>query len=145
MLEPQPPKSLVKESMTHHRPCPRCGNEVALVGREYGEERVDFCVYCHGVYFDKGELEGLIELMSDFNSVKLDEPELANQPPVEENFNPPCPGCQKIMKTDQVGTAWINQCLTCEGIWLDQGELTAIRGAQLIIRENLNLFLRLSQ
>ena len=116
-----------------------------MVEREYGAERVDFCLSCHGIYFDKGELEGLIQIMSDFNSVKLDEQELENQPSSERNFNPNCPNCQEAMQTDQVGQVWINQCSACGGIWLDQGELSALRGTQLIIRDNLGLFIRLGQ
>ena len=131
--------------MTKNRPCPRCSNVAILVEREFAEERLDFCLNCHGIFFDKGELENLIKLMRDFNSVQLDEPEIANQPPTEENFTPDCPRCLNVMETDQVGQVWINQCLNCGGVWLDQGELSALRGAQLLIRDNLNLFLRLSQ
>ena len=133
------------EIMSNRKLCPRCADQVPLVEREYGGERVDFCLNCHGIYCDKGELEGLIQIMSDFNSVKLDEPELENQPLSERNFNPNCPNCQEGMQTDQVGQVWINQCSACGGIWLDQGELSALRGTQLIIRDNLSLFIRLGQ
>ena len=131
--------------MSNRKLCPRCADQVPLVEREYGAERVDFCLNCHGIYFDKGELEGLVQIMSDFNSVKLDEPELENQPSSEKNFTPNCPNCQEAMPTDQVGQVWINQCSACGGIWLDQGELSALKGTQLIIRDNLSLFIRLGQ
>ena len=128
-----------------NRQCPRCPNAVSLVEMDYAEERVDFCPNCHGIYFDTGELEDLIELVKDFMSVQLDELEIDNQPPAEENFNPTCPGCRKTMESHQVSQTWINQCPNCRGIWLDQGELSALRGAQVLIRDNLDLFLRLSQ
>ena len=106
---------------------------------------MDTCPNCHGLYFDKGELEDLIELVEDFMAVQFDELEIDNQPLAEQNFKPTCPGCYETMETLQISQTWINRCLNCQGIWLDQGELSALRGAQLLIRENIDLFLRLSQ
>jgi Zn-finger nucleic acid-binding protein len=112
---------------------------------DYAKERLDICMDCHGIYFDKGELEDLIKLVEDFMAVQFDEPEIANQPFTEQNFKPICPGCCETMETLQISQIWINHCLNCRGIWLDQGELNSLRGAQLLIRENIDLFLRLGQ
>ena len=128
-----------------NRQCPRCPNAVSLVEMDYAKERVDICPNCHGIYFDKGELEDLIELVKDFMAVQFDEPEIANHPLTEQNFKPTCPVCCGTMETLQISQTWINRCLNCRGIWLDQGELSSLRGAQLLIRENIDLFLRLSQ
>ena len=43
----------------HWMKCPKCGsnlNEVSVLGI-----KVDQCTQCHGIYFDKGELEILLE------------------------------------------------------------------------------------
>ena len=82
------------------------------------------CPQCHGVYFDKGELGELIELVEDFMFVQLNEDEIDNLPEAEQDFNPACPGC---------------------GVWLDQGEMSALRATQMLICGNLNLFIRLGQ
>lgn len=127
------------------RECPRCPNAVNLVEMGYGKQRVDNCPSCHGTFFDKGELEDLIKLVKDFMAVQLDEPEITNQPLTEQNFKPTCPACCETMEALQVSQIWINHCLNCRGIWLDQGELSSLRGAQLLIRENIDLFVRLGQ
>ncbi len=82
-----------------NRQCPRCPNAVSLVEMDYAKERVDTCPNCHGLYFDKGELEDLIELVEDFMAVQFDELEIDNQPLAEQNFKPTCPGCYETMET----------------------------------------------
>ena len=127
------------------RMCPRCPDEVALTPTDYTEERVDICSQCHGVYFDQGELGELIELVEDFMVVKLDEPEIENLPTSEAEFKPACPGCHQTMEPHQISQTWIDRCPECHGVWLDQGELSALRATQMLIRGNLNLFIRLGQ
>ena len=97
------------------------------------------------MYFDSGELEGLNQLVGDFFAVKLDEPEIENIPAVECNFKPTCPGCREEMLPNQVGQVWVDQCPKCQGLWVDAGEVGALRVSQLLIRQNMNLFLRLAQ
>ena len=97
------------------------------------------------MYFDSGELEGLNQLVNDFFEVKLDEPEIENVPAVERDFNPDCPGCGEAMLPHQVGQVWVDQCSKCQGFWVDAGEVGALRVSQLLIRQNMNLFLRLAQ
>ena len=92
------------------------------------------------MYFDSGELEDLNQLAGDFFAVKLGEPEIENVPVVERDFKPACPGCGEEMLPHQVGQVWIDQCPKCQGLWVD-----ALRVSQLLIRQNMNLFLRLAQ
>jgi len=97
------------------------------------------------MYFDSGELEELNQLVGDFFGVKLDEPEIENVPAVERDFKPACPGCGAEMLPHQAGQVWIDQCPKCQGLWVDHGEVGALRVSQLLIRQNMNLFLRLAQ
>tara|TARA_Y100000588_G_scaffold248628_1_gene263110 strand:+ start:120 stop:521 length:402 start_codon:yes stop_codon:yes gene_type:complete len=128
----------------HGRGCPRCPG-TGLKLRDFVIEQVDVCPGCGGMFFERGELENLNLLVEDFFSVNLAEPEIENLPDAERDFKPDCPGCGAKMMPHQVGQVWIDQCSGCEGFWLDADEVGALRVSQLIIRQNLNLFLRLSQ
>ena len=132
------------EEPSQIRVCPRCTN-ATLSETDYVHEKVDTCEECGGMYFDAGEMRNLNQLVEDFFEVKLNEPEIANVPDHERYFKPACPGCSAEMKPYQIGQVWVDQCPKCEGLWLDQGEVSALRVSQLLIRQNINLFLRLSQ
>ncbi len=43
----------------HHMHCPKCGHD--LVEERYHGVMVDRCHTCHGVWFDKGEAESLLD------------------------------------------------------------------------------------
>ena len=130
--------------LSNSRQCPRCPDS-SLHLTDYVIEKVDVCPDCSGMYFDSGELEELNQLVDDFFAVKLDEPEIENVPAVERDFKPACPGCGEEMLPHQVGQVWIDQCPKCQGLWVDHGEVGALRVSQLLIRQNMNLFLRLAQ
>ena len=49
------------------------------------------------------------------------------------------------MAPHQISQIWIDRCPSCHGVWLDQGEMSALRATQMLIRGNLNLFIRLGQ
>jgi len=38
-----------------------------------------------------------------------------------------CPKCQKELKRQQFGDVEVDQCLSCQGIWFDLGELPTLR------------------
>lgn len=126
------------------RYCPRCAG-IALVETSFVDETVDVCPSCHGVYLDRGEMRDLLELVNDFVDVHLNEAEIENIPAAERDFKPDCPSCSQTLEPHQVSQVWIDRCPDCQGIWLDQGEISALRATQLLIRGNLNLFLRLGQ
>ena len=39
--------------------CPTCDSDMIVV--EYDDIELDYCVSCHGIWFDKGELDWLLE------------------------------------------------------------------------------------
>ena len=126
------------------RVCPRC-TDAPLTEIDYAPVKVDVCDGCGGIYFDAGEMQDLNQLVDDFFDVKLKELEIANVPNHARDFKPTCPSCSTEMKPHQIGQVWVEQCPNCKGLWLDQGEVSALRVSQLLIRQNINLFLRLSQ
>lgn len=103
---------------------------------------VDRCTECTGVFFDAGELESVLKLISVFNKVKLDEPELPVSK-VERERRVMCPVDGAAMAAVESGPVTFDQCPTCAGIWLDGGEIAALKLTENNIRENLNLYIRL--
>ena len=132
------------EEPSQTRVCPRC-TDAPLTEIDFVYEKVDVCDGCGGIYFDAGEMRDLNQLVDDFFDVKLSELEIANVPDHERDFKPACPSCLAEMKPHQIGQVWVDQCPKCEGLWLDQSEVSALRVSQLMIRQNINLFLRLGQ
>jgi len=47
------------ERRSHHMKCPKCGYD--LITGEWHGIQVDQCTHCHGVWFDKGEVENLLQ------------------------------------------------------------------------------------
>lgn len=109
--------------------CPLCKKEMKIVKIENIE--IDECQDgCHGIWFDINELK------------KLDEKTEGSGPELERilsyerawDFNPlrkvKCPKCNEKMERHEYIDAsriFIDECFKCGGIWLDKGELGAIR------------------
>ncbi len=104
---------------------------------------VDRCNRCQGMYFDKGELEATIGLVELYASVQLGEAEIDHAPAVERFRDMPCPADQAFMEARSVGGVWLDICPTCRGIWVDGGEIVALKVAENQIKQNLNLYIRL--
>jgi Zn-finger nucleic acid-binding protein len=111
--------------------CPACGN--VLQGMTVDEVSVDVCRGgCGGIWFDNHELR------------KFDEPhEMAGEDLLDVERNPNihvdfrkkrhCPKCRSAILTRRFLHAGrqveIDECPNCAGVWLDAGELAAIRHA----------------
>ncbi|MFT5431845.1 MAG: Zn-finger nucleic acid-binding protein [Myxococcota bacterium] len=103
---------------------------------------VDRCTECTGVFFDAGELDSVLKLISVFNRVQLTEPELPVSQ-AERDRAVACPADGAAMEPVESGPVTIDKCPTCAGIWLDGGEIAALKLTENNIRENLNLYIRL--
>ena len=122
------------------RKCPKCMlplSEVVMAG-----QRVDRCDTCAGVFFDVGELDAILTLIARFNAVTLNEPDIP-LPDFERQREVLCPHDGAAMEPSEAGPVIIDTCPSCRGIWLDGGEITALKLAENTIRENLNLYIRL--
>lgn len=104
--------------------CPHC--HVALLILHFKNVEVDFCQRCHGIWFDAGELE---ELLENTGAVS-DDPLLEFQNPI---LYPPqkskllCPRCDlpldEILVDKNKVQLKLNRCSRNHGLWFDTNEL----------------------
>lgn len=116
------------------RNCPRCGELLKVIQLQLGGGfSVDRCLECHGIFFDPGELETVIE-ESVSNVYEVDFKRLAAM--VEEegarDFNQVtyirCPDCDAMMNRRNYGPrsgVIVDQCRE-HGMWLDGRELSLL-------------------
>lgn len=104
--------------------CPACKNDMIVV--EHDNIELDYCINCHGVWFDSGELELLIESMGLENPDQLfgdilNSPE-ASSPEKKRR----CPLCAQRMKKVIIGQRpqiLLDACPQGDGLWFDGGEV----------------------
>ena len=104
--------------------CPACKSDMIVV--EHDNIELDYCINCHGVWFDSGELELLIESMGLKNPDLLfgdilNSPE-ASSPEKKRR----CPVCGQRMKKVIIGQQpqiLIDACQQGDGLWFDGGEV----------------------
>lgn len=125
------------------RRCPRCTTE--LIEAAFEGERVDRCGRCQGMFFDAGELESILGMMRLYGAAVLMEDEIPAVPDEELERRRTCPADGGPMSPRQIGALTIDVCARCSGVWLDEGELAALKRAEQHIRDNLNLYIRLGQ
>jgi Zn-finger nucleic acid-binding protein len=104
--------------------CPTCKSQMIVV--EHQKIELDYCPECHGVWFDSGELELLLDSLNlenrgQFVSNLLNAPE-AKTPEKKRR----CPICAQRMKKTAVGEKpgiLIDVCRNSDGLWFDGGEV----------------------
>lgn len=123
------------------RLCPICKIELNEI--DFHGQAVDRCNKCLGIYFDSGELESIIHLVELFCRVSLKEQEIDTISEYEKNKQLCCPADNEVMKKREIAGEIVDICTKCQGIWLDNGELLALKSAEKHIKQNLNLYMRL--
>lgn len=106
------------------RACPR--DRTPLVHEKAGkkgEVAIDRCPKCRGMFLDKNEL---LHLTGD---KKLNE-YLRDQVGYDSDSQLLCPHCGGIMDMEEVHGVQVEVCLTCYGLWLDQGEFEALEARE---------------
>ncbi|MEW6431709.1 MAG: zf-TFIIB domain-containing protein [Myxococcota bacterium] len=106
---PRPPRAA---SLT----CPSCTG--AMHEFQVGKLTLDRCTFCRGLWFDGGELEAALGRRP---SAKLAEG-------VDNSRR--CPRCTVVMRAAEVGGLRVEFCGQCQGVFLDDGELTAMNGGK---------------
>jgi len=109
--------------------CPACQN--GLLPVRIGETLLDICQHgCGGVWFDARELEtvnaqapvGVKPLAKVIRNAKV------KVDPKSKRQCIRCPGVKLVRKLFSLGSGVIMDCCPkCRGVWLDYGELDAIR------------------
>ena len=123
------------------RKCYECNEnmeEITLHG-----EIIDRCPKCRALFFDKGELENIIHIVELFQSLPLDENEIDDVPEIEHDRIVKCPEDGLPMTPKEIGGITIDNCEECGGIWLDHGEIAALKITENHIKNNLQLYIRL--
>ncbi|MBN2736134.1 MAG: zf-TFIIB domain-containing protein [Spirochaetales bacterium] len=121
--------------------CPICKTTLSEI--DYHKERVDFCPDCGGSFYDKGELDKIIGMFELYEAITLNEAEIDTLPIIEKQREVLCPKDQQPMEPLEIAGQIIDRCPQCQGIWLDKGEIVALKIAENHIRENMNLYIRL--
>ncbi len=113
--------------------CPRDGSE--LQSQKYEAEiEIDKCHICDGAFLDSGELEQIQETQEKDYSEQLSQmPDLigrayhqALEKKLEAILCPKCNSQTERKEYAYCSQIMIDKCLSCQGIWLDQGELEAL-------------------
>jgi Zn-finger nucleic acid-binding protein len=109
--------------------CPACKSDMIVV--EHHKIELDYCTSCHGVWFDAGELELLLESAG----LERVEPLLAGLTSSTEAKSKEkkrkCPICVRKMRKVLVGQEpeiLLDICQRGDGIWFDGGELAQLVG-----------------
>jgi len=104
--------------------CPGCKSDMIVV--EHSNIELDYCLNCHGVWFDSNELELFLK------SIKLDTPDLLLSHILEsveaetKEKKRRCPICRRKMKKTKIGDRpkiLIDACTRRDGLWFDGGEV----------------------
>jgi Zn-finger nucleic acid-binding protein len=103
--------------------CPVC--RIDMIDVEYHKIELDYCVKCHGVWFDTEELGLLFDKAGINHDLPLDD--LLDLPEVETSEKGrKCPICSlRMRKTtiDEKKEIIIDVCPQEEGLWFDGGEV----------------------
>jgi Zn-finger nucleic acid-binding protein len=97
-----------------------------MVVVEHSKIELDYCTNCHGVWFDAGELELLLESMA-LESLGLLLSDVLSAPEAESaEKKRKCPICGQKMKKTTIGQQpeiLIDVCRRGDGLWFDGGEV----------------------
>jgi len=109
--------------------CPACGRE--LTPMTAGDITVDVCDGgCGGIWFDNFEFEKVDDREESAGEALLD---IKRDPNVQVDHEARrmCPKCDNIVMMRHFASikrqVEVDECPACGGIWLDYGELAAIR------------------
>jgi Zn-finger nucleic acid-binding protein len=79
---------------------------------------LDACPKCRGIWFDSSELDKIM------GGAKSFEEQAYLGEPLGAKID--CPSCGNQMQYMNIESTTIDYCKSCEGVWLDAGELTEL-------------------
>jgi Zn-finger nucleic acid-binding protein len=111
--------------------CLRCADfELEVQARGEGTDivEIDVCPSCQGVWLDSRELKKLDDnFFVDVETVEFEQVDATT-----DDVQLTCPRCEGApalnkVKPTQFGEVIVDTCPTCQGFWLDKGELEKMR------------------
>ena len=124
------------------RNCPKC--EI-LMGKDWlYHQEIERCMKCNGIFLDEGELGHLVRLMEIYKEISLEEKEIETLDEIDRDPHI-CPVEGNNMNREDYGGLPVDVCSECHGVWLDDGELIALKKTENHIKSHLNLYLRLAE
>lgn len=112
-------KKIIKEKPID---CPRCftrtiRQEVKVFGPNID---IDICPNCNGTWLDTGELKKMIKdrKITDY---------LTKDIGTKTESKLVCPRCGGLMDIENADDIEVDVCLSCNGVWLDEGELEGLK------------------
>jgi Zn-finger nucleic acid-binding protein len=107
--------------------CPKCRPE-QMKEETFSGITIDRCPVCKGIYLDKGELDALLAKKL---GPAVDQFAFTATSDVMDAVSGTCPRCNQEMEP-VVGPEGIrvDQCMKCEGVFLEQGELATLQLAR---------------
>jgi Zn-finger nucleic acid-binding protein len=117
--------------------CPKCYTTMQqiMISKPSFIVMVDRCNDCEGYWFDKFELDKVLDEKTKKEGLPFD-----SSPKDEVGFQ--CPRCSGDCETKTLYDINIDLCMDCHGIWLDKGELADVQKAYRI-EQNQNQLLGL--
>jgi len=108
--------------------CPVC--QATLSPCSYGDQTIDLCKQCGGVWFDSKEIVPAITALASRDetpglhakdALQFSPP--LNPPAEQEKLCPRCTVFTNIFNYSYDSNIFLNSCPSCQGIWADKGEL----------------------
>ncbi len=104
--------------------CPKCRTE-PMKPESYEGIEVDRCQACKGLFFDRGELKGMLGKKLGNTADTLVFSATSDQ---MDHVTAHCPRCSKDMNAMMgPGEIKIDLCPQCNAVFLDQGELASLQ------------------
>ena len=93
---------------------------------------VDLCPRCGGLWLDRGEITRAARLPEqELTRLRGLLTDAGGPPPLPTDSVVPCPACEGQLSEVTLGSVHVDYCDSCQGIFLDRGELedalTAVR------------------
>lgn len=112
--------------------CPVCYKKLKEI--TYENQRIDICLKCGGIWFDRGELLKVVDNLLSKNKVdpqtvkETYRNKLINIDEIKK-FQRKCPKCNVDMNLNNYSydsNIIIDKCPSCNGIWTDEGEMRSV-------------------
>jgi len=103
--------------------CPVC--KVTTTAVEHDKIELDYCHICHGIWFDRGELELLLDTLTGGTAARFINGLMQRPQAKVAEKTRKCPICGKKMNKLDVGSGQeiiIDACHAGHGLWFDGGE-----------------------